>query len=104
MLMFVILVITLCSRLFNRFSKANGFSILGSIIFLVSINMSLFYSFPRRGDEGVESSLFVLIGIFFADLFLIITILIFTIASIIKRARQNRNEEKTFDNAAILNN
>jgi len=98
MLMFLILVFTLWIRLFSHFSRANWISVLGSIIFLICINISFYYSYPRYGDEGVEALLFTLVAFFFGDLILIITIFIFAISSIIK----NRKEKVSCDNTTLL--
>jgi hypothetical protein len=103
LIMFMVLVITLWIRLFNRFSRSNWFTVLGSIIFFICINISFYYSYPRYGDEGVEVLLFTLLAFFFADLILIITILIFVISSIIRQIKEIHTKNVVTENQATLN-
>ena len=98
--MFIVLIITLWTKLFTRFSQANWLSFLGSVIFLICINISIYYTLPRYGDEGTIAFLFVAIAFFFADLILIATILIFSISSIIRQINENHKTSMITENSS----
>jgi hypothetical protein len=88
-IMCIILALILIIRLLKRSSEKLYISASGSIVFLICISVSFFYTVPRSGDEGVLLWMFLAPAFMLADLILLITILIFTISSIIRQRNEN---------------
>ena len=66
--------------------------IFGSLVFLISINISIFFTVPRIGSEGILLWMFLVPGFIIANSFLIVTIIIFTI-SIMNRQKNKINTQ-----------
>lgn len=90
-IMFIILGITLLVRKFPPFPMKPCFSAFGSLVFLISMNISFYLTVPRTGSEGLLLWMFIVPGFIIADLFLII-ISVFKISLITQKKKMNNTE------------
>ena len=93
-LMCIILNIILFARIIRCYSDSQWISLAGSIIFIICINVSFFYTEPRKGSEGVILWIFLTPAFMIVDLVLITTIVIFAISLIVKQKKQYRLYER----------
>ncbi len=88
----IILILVLRSRYLKREYRSLWFSVIGSIVYIVCISISFFYTVPRSGSEGILLWMFIVPGFIMADFFLITTILKFTISSIARQTKKSNTK------------
>ena len=81
----IILVVILIIRMTKgTFSKV-WISYFGSIVFLICISISFYYTVPRKGDDGLLFRMFLVPIFIITELILFTTILVFTIYTNIRK-------------------